>query len=248
MPLKVRAFLRNRPRILTLVILVHAALVIALANLGFDQAYNEDVCAIYQSYGWPIVWHRLVRSNWNNSWTFHTVGWYYSAPRLAVSLVIWLTILAALGAGCEWLLRRHARPHWSIRTMLIGVAAAAIAFLYISVARHTPLFEQAHQTLLFGNHDGVLSAVLAIVAAPVFEEFIFRGLIFGGLRRSMELAGSVLASAGIFAIVHPPASVIPVFGLGVATALVYERTKLLIGPITAHAAYNALIVGYQLVA
>jgi membrane protease YdiL (CAAX protease family) len=25
---------------------------------------------------------------------------------------------------------------------------------------------------------------LAVIAAPVFEEFIFRGLIFGGLRRS----------------------------------------------------------------
>lgn len=135
MPLKLRAFWRHRPRILTLVILVNAALVIALANLSFDQAYNDDVCAIYQSYGWPIVWHRLVRSNWKSG-VFHTVGWYYSAPRLAVNLVIWLTIVAALGAGCEWMVRRYARPRWSIRTMLVGVAAAAVLCGWFARTRH----------------------------------------------------------------------------------------------------------------
>ncbi|MGO8955587.1 MAG: lysostaphin resistance A-like protein [Rhodomicrobium sp.] len=127
-----------------------------------------------------------------------------------------------------------------------GAVAAGLAFLYLSAAQHTALFEQVNRTMLPGYRDVALMAVLAIAAAPVFEEFIFRGLIFGGLRRSMGVAGSVLASAAIFAIVHPPASVIPVFGLGVAAALVYERSKLLIGPMTAHAVYNALIVGFQL--
>jgi len=53
-------------------------------------------------------------------------------------------------------------------------------------------------------------AAMIIVAAPIFEEFIFRGLIFGGLRRSLDLPVAAIASAAIFAIVHPPASVIPV--------------------------------------
>ncbi len=127
-----------------------------------------------------------------------------------------------------------------------GVTAAAGAFLYLMLARYTPLSEQVSRTVLLGIHDRVLMAFLAIAAAPIFEEFIFRGLIFGGLRRSMGLIGSVLASAAIFAIVHPPASVIPVFGLGLATALVYERSRLLIAPMTAHAIYNALVVGFQL--
>lgn len=127
-----------------------------------------------------------------------------------------------------------------------GIAAAGAAFLYLMAARHTPLFEHVHQTMLPGNRDRALIALLAIVAAPIFEEFIFRGLIFGGLRRSMGVAASVLASAAIFAIMHPPASVIPVFGLGVAAALVYERSRLLIAPMAAHATYNALVVGYQL--
>jgi ABC-2 type transport system permease protein len=126
-----------------------------------------------------------------------------------------------------------------------GTAAAIAAFIYLKLALHTSLFEKAQETVLLGNRDSILIAVLAIVAAPIFEEFIFRGLIFGGLRRSMGLYASMLASAAIFAIVHPPVSVIPVFGLGVVTALVYERTKLLVAPMTVHAVYNGFIVGFQ---
>jgi ABC-2 type transport system permease protein len=129
--------------------------------------------------------------------------------------------------------------------LLGGAGAAGLAFLYLAAARHTPLLEQAHRIVLFGRHDEVLLAALAIFAAPLFEEFIFRGLIFGGLRRSLSFAPSMLASAAVFALVHPPASVIPVFGLGLVTAFAYERTKLLAAPMAAHAAYNALIVGGQ---
>jgi membrane protease YdiL (CAAX protease family) len=124
-----------------------------------------------------------------------------------------------------------------------GGAAALAAFAYLQLARHTSLLEGARETVLFGRGDELWLAFLAVAAAPIFEEFIFRGLIFGGLRRTLGLAASVLASAAIFALVHPPFSVIPVFGLGVAAALVYEHTRLLIGPIAVHAVYNAAVVG-----
>jgi hypothetical protein len=126
-----------------------------------------------------------------------------------------------------------------------GALAALGAFAYLLLARHTSLLEGARQSVLVGVEDQLWIAVLAVAAAPVFEEFIFRGLIFGGLRRTLGPAVSVLASAAIFALVHPPFSVIPVFGLGVAAALVYERSRLLIGPIAVHAVYNAAVVGVQ---
>jgi hypothetical protein len=86
---------------------------------------------------------------------------------------------------------------------------------------------------------------LAVIAAPIFEEFVFRGLIFGGLRRSLGTAGAVLASAAIFAIVHPPASVVPVFVLGLCTALVYARTRMLAASMITHALYNAAVLALQ---
>jgi membrane protease YdiL (CAAX protease family) len=90
-----------------------------------------------------------------------------------------------------------------------------------------------HQWWIFG---------LAVVAAPLFEEFIFRGLIFRGLLRTWRFPTAALASAAIFAIVHPPVSVVPVFVLGLFTALSYERTGLLLAPILTHAVYNAIVV------
>jgi hypothetical protein len=128
-----------------------------------------------------------------------------------------------------------------------GAVAALGALVYVHLVRNTSLFQSARESALFGPDDGLWLLALAVVAAPVFEEFIFRGLIFGGLRRTLGVAVSVLASAAIFALVHPPIAVIPVFGLGVVAALVYDRTRLLIGPMAAHAVYNAAVVGYQFV-
>ncbi|MDQ3367255.1 MAG: CPBP family intramembrane metalloprotease [Myxococcota bacterium] len=85
-------------------------------------------------------------------------------------------------------------------------------------------------------------AVLAVIAAPLCEELIFRGLVFRGLRRSSHLAVAMIASAALFAIVHPPASFVPVFGLGLVTAFSYERTHRLIAPVCAHAVYNAMVL------
>jgi len=87
---------------------------------------------------------------------------------------------------------------------------------------------------------------LAIVAAPLFEEYIFRGLIFGGLRRSRGFLFSAAASAAIFAVVHPTASVAPVFVLGLLAAFAYERSGSLAAPVIVHAAYNAAAVAAQL--
>ena len=92
---------------------------------------------------------------------------------------------------------------------------------------------------------GLWTLPLALIAAPLFEEFIFRGLIFGGLRRSFGVWPATLASAALFAIVHPAFSIIPVFVLGVCAALVYERSRSLLAPMIVHAGYNACVIGAQ---
>ena len=40
-------------------------------------------------------------------------------------------------------------------------------------------------------------------------------------------------------------AVIPVFVVGVCTALIYERTKMLAAPMLVHAIYNAAVLGFQ---
>jgi len=127
-----------------------------------------------------------------------------------------------------------------------GAAAAAGGLAYIAAARAFDWFPALRDAGHFAEPTTLLwMGSLAVVAAPIFEEFIFRGLIFGGLRRSLGFGAAAVASAAIFAIVHPPASVVPVFGLGLCTALVYERTRMLAGPMLVHATYNAVVVAFQ---
>ena len=54
---------------------------------------------------------------------------------------------------------------------------------------------------------------------------------------------ATLASAAVFAILHPALAIVPVFAMGVCAALVYERTRSLLAPMLVHAVYNACIVG-----
>jgi membrane protease YdiL (CAAX protease family) len=75
--------------------------------------------------------------------------------------------------------------------LLGGSSAALVAFVYLMLAMHTPLLEYVRETVLTGREAVPWLVALAVVAAPIFGELIFRGLIFGGLRRSWGLPASV---------------------------------------------------------
>jgi ABC-2 type transport system permease protein len=127
-----------------------------------------------------------------------------------------------------------------------GVAAGLAGLAYIEIAVSLDLFPALRPARGLLDAPATLwLAALAIAAAPIFEEFIFRGLIFGGLRRSFGFIPAVLASAAIFAIVHPPASVAPVFIMGLCAAFAYERARMLAAPMLVHAIYNAAVLGLQ---
>jgi ABC-2 type transport system permease protein len=81
-----------------------------------------------------------------------------------------------------------------------------------------------------------------VIAAPLFEEFIFRGILFAGFRRSVGTPIAVLASSAVFALVHPAAGAPAVFVMAVLAATVYARFRWLGAPIATHLAYNGVIV------
>jgi membrane protease YdiL (CAAX protease family) len=126
-----------------------------------------------------------------------------------------------------------------------GAVAGIVALAYLFVLSTTDLMDAARREESSYTSLGLWLVPLAVVAAPLFEEFIFRGLIFGGLRRSFGVWPATLASAAVFAIVHPAFSFVPVFVMGVCAAQVYERTRSLLAPMLVHAAYNAVIIGAQ---
>jgi membrane protease YdiL (CAAX protease family) len=128
--------------------------------------------------------------------------------------------------------------------VVAGLTCAAVGLLYLQLIERLGVVDLPPS---IGGHRSEIGwfLALAVVAAPLFEEFIFRGLIHGGLSRSLPAPLAAVASAALFAIVHPPLSMIPVFGLGLAAAMVHRRTQGLLAPMVAHALYNGIVLGYQ---
>lgn len=130
-----------------------------------------------------------------------------------------------------------------------SVAAAAVAAAYLFAIWDMPAFTQAMEsapdTGMLGDGQEVWMYVLAVVAAPIVEEFIFRGLLFRGMRHAWGFVPSMLASAAIFAVIHPAWGWPAVFGLGCATAWTLERTNRLPAAMLVHALYNAFVIWFQ---
>jgi membrane protease YdiL (CAAX protease family) len=133
-----------------------------------------------------------------------------------------------------------------------GAVGALVALGYLWLARRVPSlaggFDEAQQAL--DQLDGAARLwmlLVAVVAAPIFEEFIFRGILYRGFRHSLRAPVAVLASALVFALVHPAATAIPVFIMAVLAAMAYERTGWLATPIAAHVTYNAIVFGSALI-
>jgi membrane protease YdiL (CAAX protease family) len=84
-----------------------------------------------------------------------------------------------------------------------------------------------------------LFVALLCVVAPVAEETVFRGGLFGGLRKRWPLPAAALVSAAVFALVHLNwVSFLPVMALGVALCIAYERTGSLLPGMVAHSLFN----------
>ena len=88
-----------------------------------------------------------------------------------------------------------------------------------------------------------MTLVASVVLAPVFEEIIFRGVLYGSLRARFGVWPAVVMSAAIFALAHGygAAGFASVFLSGALWAWSYERTRSLLPGMIAHMANNAAV-------
>jgi membrane protease YdiL (CAAX protease family) len=84
---------------------------------------------------------------------------------------------------------------------------------------------------------------LAVIAAPVTEEILFRGLLYPILRDRWGMKWAVGVSAVLFAFAHVHApTFLPLMFLGVMLALAYEYSGGLLLSIFIHATFNLFTV------
>jgi membrane protease YdiL (CAAX protease family) len=138
----------------------------------------------------------------------------------------------------------------------IAVAAAAGLFLgalalgYTSLLHRIPsiarAMDQSSVQIASTPNLRVSLVVLAVLMAPVAEEFLFRGLLFRALDREWgrEWGGwrAIAGSAAFFASYHPVLSWLPVGLLGATNAVLFKKTGRLELCVLTHLTYNAVVL------
>jgi membrane protease YdiL (CAAX protease family) len=86
----------------------------------------------------------------------------------------------------------------------------------------------------------VLIILAAVVVAPVVEETLFRGFIYGVLKRYTDAPFAALISGLFFAIIHMhTGSLLPLWVLALFFCAAYEFTGCLLAPMILHALFNS---------
>jgi hypothetical protein len=82
--------------------------------------------------------------------------------------------------------------------------------------------------------------ITASLAAPLFEELMFRGFLLPSLTRYVPVWGAIIISGFIFAVAHLSLSeVLPLATLGIILGIVYTRSRNLLAPIFLHSLWNS---------
>ncbi len=111
--------------------------------------------------------------------------------------------------------------------LTVSLATIAAAFVTEPAATILPEMPAAIEEALKSLTNGPLWASILSVSifAPLFEEWLCRGLVLRGLMNKMNPAGAICISAAFFAILHMnPWQAIPAFILGLLFGYVYYRT------------------------
>lgn len=161
--------------------------------------------------------------------------------------------------ACAWCVRRTRDAGERIPAFFDGPIPKSILF-GIGMGGVALAIGQAWSMVLaraFGpsvNTDGALAmvrefplwgkisiAILGTVAAPLGEEFFFRGFLFGRYAAAGRVNLGIFVSSLFFAAAHlDPVNFVGLFAMGAIMAWTYHRSGTLIASMTTHAVNNAV--------
>lgn len=120
-----------------------------------------------------------------------------------------------------------------------GLLALALNNLlgFARIAEHSAAYRQVEQTFYTGRLALEIFALCAVI--PLVEELLYRGIVYGRLRRWLGAAPAMLLSALIFGLIHMNlAQFIYASLFGLILAFFVDRTGSILGAFAAHMAAN----------
>jgi membrane protease YdiL (CAAX protease family) len=119
--------------------------------------------------------------------------------------------------------------------------------VFIAIAQRTLLFVDFDQQQVTGfeglsaRYEYILAFITLVIIAPIAEEVLFRGYLFGKLRKVTKTWIAILITSVLFGIVHFAWNVgIDVFALSIIMCLVTVWSKSLWPAIIIHMSKNFL--------
>ncbi len=141
-----------------------------------------------------------------------------------------------------------------LRAALFGASSLALVYIAMLGARYLvqeivfhgnwPDNSAQEPIEIFQKSGGIFYKLMlglaAVVIAPVAEETIFRGFLYGVTKRFSDRWFAAIFTSLLFACVHGHiGSAVPLFTLAMGFSIAYEVTGCLLVPIAMHALFNA---------
>lgn len=126
--------------------------------------------------------------------------------------------------------------------LLLGLVGLGLMFGVSSpIASLLPMSDWIREAFMqLANQRGWVSFMMIAIAAPILEEYIFRGIILEGLLKRYSAWSSILLSSFLFGLVHlNPWQFISAMIIGVFAGWIYYKSRNLLYPIFIHFVNNA---------
>jgi membrane protease YdiL (CAAX protease family) len=150
--------------------------------------------------------------------------------------------LADLGWRLPRALGRAGWLPWLAISLVGAVIALEVADWLASLATQVlPNSPNTQCTTVRDQYGGYLAVAIPLVCliAPLSEETIFRGFVYGWLRRRLPVLPAVAVSAVVFSAAHLVLVLaLPLFAVGVILALLYEYSDSLLPGALVHGLFN----------
>ncbi|HET7454093.1 MAG TPA: CPBP family intramembrane glutamic endopeptidase [Solirubrobacterales bacterium] len=157
-------------------------------------------------------------------------------------LLVPMAIAAQRGASGMEILRRlgvrRFRP-----SALKWMAAAVGAYLVFATFYSLLIVQPEQKDIAEGFGAWPVQVLLIAIAAPISEEICFRGMLFGGLRRSLARIPAALLAGLVFGGLHAltgVSAVPPLMVFGFILSLLYEKTGSIVPGILLHMLNNCV--------
>ena len=189
-----------------------------------------------------------------------TKVFYHLVPPMAASLLAQISAAVITGLTGYWLHRKKFLPELTIdfgriypHFLLSAFAFKVSAVCLVQMVLVLVFCFVDDMTLVEGNMgnfmetdlmETILLIISAGVVAPVIEETLFRGFLFGSLRKTVSTPCAIVLSGLIFGLVHmnSVATILLTAAAGMIFAYVYSLTGNLLHPILIHAAFNLAMI------